>query len=302
MKKFSALIMLGIGALTAGCSSVGDGSAEVPVIDLKANFACPDTGDPNGLFEVVAALCPAVTDSTLLSHPQIAGVDGNMIYLHDPQGGLMVFDMMENRCVSSFNHEGEGPGEYIYIGDAWKSPESDGWTVFDLSGKKIFGYTYDGKFKYEIQNDSISSLYPCGDGWLAANSGLTNNYQVYWFYSADWAKKGRLDTGLRYKRNDYSGIVPTRVVCDARTYLVENDTVYDFSEEMLKSVLAFESGNEYKGPDIVEADKKNRMFYKPVFSSNYAMVTSVVQDEKLCSFQIYRLSDGKLLFSTTMSL
>lgn len=67
-------------------------------------------------------------------------------------------------------------------------------------------------------------------------------------------------------------------------------------------MLAFESGNEYKGPDIDEADKKNRMFYKPVFSSNYAMVTSVVQDEKLCSFQIYRLRDGKLLFSTTMSL
>lgn len=294
--------MLGIGALTAGCSSVENGSAEIPVIDLKANFACPDTGDSNELFEVMATLCPAVTDSTLLSYPEIAGFDGNMIYLNDPKGGLMVFDMIENRCVASFSHEGEGPGEYNYIGNAWKSHESDDWTVFDLSGKKIFGYTYDGRFKYEIQNDSISDLYPCGDGWLGANSGLRNDYQVYWFYSKDWEYKGRLDTGLKYKKNDHSCIVPTTVVCDSRTYLIENDTVYDFSEHTLKSVLAFKSGNDYSDTGKEDLRNKNNMFFKPVFSSNYAMVTSVVAEEERCSFQVYRLEDGKLVFSATMPL
>lgn len=305
MKKYLGYAAASVLMAATACTDGKQAVAAIETVDLYANIKSDDTNNSDEVFEIVSILQPELTDSTLLSFPKIAGTDGDKIYMYQ-QNTLLSFDMSDNKCLSSFSRKGQGPGEYDEIWSARFRTENREWTVYDYNADKIYIYTENGEFKSLIENDSISHLYSCGDGWAALNRSARDEYIGFDFFTSDWKAKGVLNTGKKYQTmdNGRSTLVPV-VLSDGNTpCLLYGDTLYAISAEHMNPMLAINTG-ELKKPDFAtseeeDAQRDNYIWYRTVVNGKSALVYSMY--DKNAYFQVYSRADGQLLYSQSFDM
>jgi len=132
-------------ALLAACSSGNNTNPNVLFVDVDVNQQSP-------LSEFISAerhICLETNDSCIFSAGGYYGFTGDTIvmeynsdiYLFSPSG----------KYISSFNHRGQGPGEYTAVYDLRVYDREI--YVMDNQTKKIFKYSLDGELLHEINLD-----------------------------------------------------------------------------------------------------------------------------------------------------
>lgn len=293
--------------LAAGC---GNKSADndITTLDIIGHIDVADTDNAEDIFETVWSFQPAITDSTLLDSPWMAGVDDNRVYLYEnnKENRMMVFDATDGKCISSFDNTGQGPEEYTSMWKAWKTVNADGWTVLDVRTKRLLVYSIDGKFERSISNDSIDEMLPCGDGWVALNSFLRSKDLKLYQYTADWTPVGTIDTGIEhYVLNNGSFSTPFRTyVCGDRPYICADDTLYSVVGDRVEPAVILNTGKLHmprfatSQEKRVEREKYINIFFSHV-NDRHAIVGFRYSDTAY--YQVYRLADGEMIFSKSFS-
>lgn len=297
-------LLLALAGAAMLCSCADKKADTLAVIDLSGNLGCPDTGNAAELFEVKQIVCPEVTDSTMLTFPEVCGMDGNDIYLLQMtmEGGrLLVMDMESGKCLSSFDHTGQGPGEYSYISSAQKQPASAGWSVFCINENKIFNYTPGGEFTGEQANSVISEIYSLADGWIATNRRSDGANKVFYRYKPDWTLMDSVVTSARFHitREGVSSVTDVQPAGRV-AYWLENDTLHEVPVAgEIHPVIAFELGDK-KMPEFdsyeTELRERDKYLRYSVFVTGSEALLFYRWGDAL-TMQLYDMADGSLLYS-----
>lgn len=309
MFKPSCSCTLAIAMLLAGCHSRNNVGSDIVTLDIIDNINAADTENGKDVFETVWTLHPELTDSTLLVKPWMAGIDGNQIYLYESglQNQLMVFDIADGTCLHSVNRTGSGPDEYSSIWKAWKTAGRSSWTVQDFLTNRILVYSVDGRCEQVMNNDSIDELLPCGDGWVATPRLKQHKMLQLYRYTDDWQPLATIDSGIENYVMDDGDIQmpPISYIVGKHSYLFDNDTLYSISDNSVKPVIALKTDKLHKPRFKTYQDEKEQRdkYIEPVVTmvnDRHALIILVYGDKSV--FQVYRMSDGKLIYSKSLPL
>jgi len=128
----------------------------------------------NNIAESMRLIPVETSDSVLLNHIFIKGVTEENIVIHSGNIGVhkkaVYFINKTNGKVSSIiDRYGQGPGEYIRIGDVHLNERENTLYLHDSETKRTNEYTFDGKFIGTLKNDSIAAFRMLKDGKFAAS-------------------------------------------------------------------------------------------------------------------------------------
>jgi hypothetical protein len=155
MKK-SALTLLSLLLLTAGCSSE---NPETPELTITRNHQ--PTLPIGELFTDYRLVQLETSDSILVGVPQKTLTDGKNIFISD---GRALFQFSPNGThLTTLHREGRGPGEYRRISDFALTEE--GVLLLDMFGRQLLSYTLDGQHLATYPLDTtIASIEPLDNG------------------------------------------------------------------------------------------------------------------------------------------
>lgn len=309
LKPSNSITLFAIAMSLIGCQSHNDVESDIITLNIINNINAVDTENGKDVFETIWTLHPELTDSTLLVKPSMAGTDGNQIYLYESglQNQLMVFDVADGKCLYSVNRTGSGPEEYASIWKAWKTAGHSSWTVQDFLSNRILVYSAAGRCERVMNNDSIDELLPCGDGWVATPRLKQHNMLQLYHYTGDWQSLGTINSGIENNVMDDGAIEmsPMSYVVGNHSYLFANDTLYSISDSSVKPVIALKTDKLHKPrfKTYQEEKEQREKYIEPVLTmanDRHALVIFVYGDKSV--FQVYRISDGAMLYSKSTSL
>lgn len=295
-------------ALLAACSS-GSGSSDIVTIDLAANVGAADTGSSEEIMKVESIITPALTDSTMMNFPKICGAAGSNLYLmQQSRAGtnLMVFNANTGECISSFDKTGNGPGEYRTVYNAYRSPDSGSWVVFDINVEKVYTYSIAGSFITSFDLTTAESIAPLGNGWLGENRRENDIPKVFYRFNSRFAVTDSIITNQRWHvtREGVSSVTRLQPAGKDLVYWHENDTLYSIpAHGDIKAEVAFNLGR-YKMPlfDSYETERAERHKYITyfAFATDNAVIVYYMHNDNVYA-QIYAKADGALRYAVTLS-
>lgn len=236
----------------------------------------------------------------MLSYTNVRGVYGDNIYLQE-DNRLMVFNLTDGRCVSSFNRTGQGPEDYNMLYFAYVSAENGDWLAFDLRGHKLMRYTSTGKFvaSYPINSEGI-----CPDGkskWAGQKDVAEGENQVIYIFDDNFNLTDSITTDF----TRYFMISNTLFPFNGQPTLAVADTLYMVTpDNTMVPAIAFTLG-KYLSPNYKEhefdkmlAERSNYISYSTLGGRK---LTGVIYrfDEKN-TLQFYSLNDNSLVFSKSV--
>ncbi|MCM1449265.1 MAG: 6-bladed beta-propeller [Clostridiales bacterium] len=317
MKSVILSTCIAVSIVQAGCNiSTVSEIERCSIVNLIEHADAADTGDFDEIFSTVWAISPEVTDSTLLSYANIAGLDDGKLYLHQ-RDDMMIFDTADGHCISSFNRSGQGPGEYVRAWNAWKTIGEQGWTVYDLHNNRILTYDIYGtkRSTYPLK-ENYSRILPSGKSWYGVGEILgiipeENNRDIEFYqFSTSWTLTDSIRSSFEPMLLDGGRInipMPTYPGYNDNFYCLANDTLFDVSSSHgVKPVIAFNTGDasmpivdtyEEYGSNM-ESGRYIDLF-RAVSNGNH-VITLYRFKNRLLS-QIYHLPDGKLLYSRSVA-
>ncbi len=303
-KQFRWLTAAALTAILGACS--GGATSDVVTLDIAGNLQCENTGDLSQLLHVEWTLLPELTDSTLLSWPTVVGAEGDVVYLND-QTRMLRYDGKTGRCLASFDNSGEGPGHYLPdLLYAYKVPTGSDWMVYEYNSMMRYIFTADGAPVSETNTGKKVTILPCGDGWLTLNDRFAAN-KVFTRLSPDFQVIDSIVAPFPvHVMKEGISHSPLLSVAGKDVIFFEKDAPADTlfaigSTGAMRALAAIELGN-LKMPhfDSYETYRKERnkyLSYNISVAGKYA-VASYRYDNKN-TMQIYSLSDGRLIYSTT---
>ncbi len=298
------LVAVALAAVLGACS--GESESDIPTLDIAGNLQCDDTGSISDLFHVEWALIPELTDSTLLSFPQVVGYDGNVVYLRD-NNRMLRYDGPTGQCLSSFDRSGEGPGYYLPdLLDAYKMPANTDWMIYELNSRMRYIFTESGRFVSEQNTGEKVTILPCGNGWLTLNDRHAAT-KVFKHLSSDFQFVDSIITPfpVHIMKEGISHSPRLSVAGKDVIFLEEDapaDTLFAIGERGgLKPLAAIELGSlkmpQFDSYDTYKKERSKYLRYNITVAGNHAVVTYGYNDKMTA--QIYSLENGELLFSTT---
>lgn len=302
-KLFKSLAVTGAIAFTAGvmgaCSS---GEKSIPTIDLIGNMNHEDVGDLDDIFEVVDVISPEFTDSTMLRRPHVCGFSNGKIYLSDEDytsNRLMTFDVKTGKCLASFDHTGQGPGEYKFYYDAIFQGTPGYWTGLDTFYRRVTKYTADGELIESWPEVPILSLRPDGEGWIAVDNDLSRGHEDPIRLIRFDAKFNPTDTIETNLPDDPFAMPRLYSSPDGPQFFVQ-DTLYAFPDGKTPTpIFAFNTGH-LKAPmnmTGIEAWKVRDKYLNYFFNrfGHYILVDYMYDGKGLN--QIFDIRNGELAYS-----
>lgn len=297
-----ALALGGVAMIASALWGCSGGEKGLPTIDLIGNLNHEDVGDLDELFEVVDVISPELTDSSMLKMPAIGGFSDGVIYLYDgdyTSTRLMAFDVKTGKCLASFDHTGQGPGEYRFYYDAVFQGNPGHWTGLDTFYRRVTTYTADGEMIDSWPEMTILGLWPDGDGWIAVDNdfsrGRDEPVQLIRF-DANFAPTDTVETRLPF---DPFAVPRLYSTPEGPQFFVQ-DTLYSLADiNNPVPILAFHTGHMKAPMDISgyeaahQRDKYLVYFFKQM--GDYVLVDYLNQGGSLC--QIFDKRDGKLVYS-----
>ncbi|GEM_PF-2186942 len=285
------ILSIAIAAATVAASCSGPSSSvrpEVVGIDLRSNINIPDMGDLDSVFVIEDMIEPELTDSTMLKYAEVRGCRDNDLYIQEGNR-LMIFDAADGRCLSSFDHSGEGPGEYLMLYKAWMSPSTGNWVGSDLSRGKILNYSPDGAPEGELKVKSLSGIAPEGDFWLALTE--SSGHIAVKSYDSDLNFIDSISTSITPDQYRAQYLFPV----NGHTGMIQRDTIFlvDADARTVTPYIALNLG------DITPSQepKPGRLHYDTMIADNKLIIGYYYDGRN--AFQIYDVNNGSLLYSRT---
>ena len=193
--------------------------------------------------------------------------DGHIVVLDDDTSVRMYDET--GVFVRAIGREGEGPGEFSYVSDAWRFG-GDSIATFDYEQRIVSRFSPDGEFvrSSRLMGGFVYGFFgELGDGSLLAaelvrgnrteEGGLTDDAFTLVRYHPDGAVADTLGTGAGFQRSE-TGPTPfsvgiRRAVTDTRLYLSRGEA---HSFRGLDGTGALRSVIRWDGPDrtITDAD------------------------------------------------
>ena len=318
MKKTVIKISSLMAALAlAGCSSAPE-SRKVPVVNIAGNFSKTDFDNLSGSVVVEAVCRPEFTDSTMLDTPDLLYVANGIAYINEDMW-LSRFDFTTGQSIGAFNHTGQGPEEYSSLWQAAYNPAIDKWGVIDSNRiiHSILEYTSEGDFVMRAALDSVGDIAALSDGgWLAINNDASmeggfhkvKKRKIYRF-TPDWKQISTYT--LAEERWDVlaQSRLEELLPINGELYITDGDTIcrYDEATSTLVKSIVLDLG-DYSYPwgtikdleELREVEKNHFNINNPVFNSRYIFATYYLHDDsELIRFDVYRLTDGELVYRHT---
>lgn len=250
----SYLRLLPLAALTALAASCGTGTdTALPALDVASTVDAPYAPAPASVFDVEMVMDPAVTDSTLIGrNPQLCAIlDGNF-YIASSR--MMIF-APSGRCISSFDRQGNGPGEYGRYATFSADPATRGWIALSSTNDyRAFSYTSTGEFTRCDTLAGLSFINSIGDRWITINASHTDPAITVFYLNAQLDPTDSLVTPLRRKIFAIPGgsviYNPTINTSGTEAMMYWNDSIYSVGNpaEGCRPVASVELGR-YRMPD-----------------------------------------------------
>jgi hypothetical protein len=121
---------------------------KLPVLNLAEQIEAnvPDTFTWNSIQKKVTFIPLETTKASILGFPRLCYVDDGMILISDGKTENILLFNNEGKCISHFNHKGNGPGEYCYLSGIFFNSSDSIIQVYDDEYKKWLSYTSKGVF------------------------------------------------------------------------------------------------------------------------------------------------------------
>lgn len=306
MKKryITGLAAAAMVAILGACS--GESQSEIVTLDIAGNLQCEDTGDISDLLHPEWVLMPEVTDSTLLSFPQVVGYDGNVVYLRQ-RNRMLRYDGTTGQCLSSFDRSGEGPGYYMPdLLDAYKVPGNTDWMVYEYNSMMRYIFSAGGDFESETNTGDKVTILPCGDGWLTLNDRYAAT-KVFKHLSPDFQFVDSIVAPFPvHIMTEGISHSPRLSVAGRDVIFLEEDAPADTlfaigGKGGLKPLAAINLGNlkmpHFDSYETYQKQRDNYLTYNITVVGDLAVVNYSYNDR--ITAQIYSLDNGRLLFSST---
>ncbi len=284
----------------AVCSCSAGSYSDMPTLDIASNVDCEDRGNLNDIFDLYALVYPEFTDSTLLAYPDVKGIYGNTVYVQQ-DNRLMTFDISTGKSLSSFDHGGQGPEDYIMLSSAFPSKENGDWIGYDLHGKKLVHYTVDGKFLGSCHAD-LNSFAPSGKNY-AGQKYMEDGYdQIIYIYNDKFQLYDSIQT-----HKQRSAILNNLLLEDFNNLAAfrATDTLYIVSlDNRITPAVAFNL-KQYAPPcykmeesEKYFAERSKYLYYVFHGAEDIGYVFYRFDDKN--TLQYYSLLDNSLLFSCSV--
>ena len=250
--------------------------------------------DPDTLFEVVGLTAIQTSDTAFVVGPSIFGYKDGVIYCSDRYEHIWAIRESDGAILAHHNKIGNGPGEYLSLGNAVLDSERDMILVSDIKKNKILAYTLDGKFLPGHSKDSLGGVAVLPDGNMAGITQLdfspSSNIvsardSWYDIYDKDW---NMLREGSVMKNKKKSRMIPycfPRTSPDGTCYFLpfRNDTLYRVTTDADVPVAVFHTGR------YATSDESYANIPKNDSPSIFSIQNFVIGKYAFCSF---RLSNG----------
>ncbi len=152
-----------LGVLVWGACSGGE--SDVPTLDIAGALERGEIPLPENILRPDKSLTIPLLDSLFVGASNIAGVkDGKMI-VYDAER-ILVLDLDAGCPMYGINRKGNGPEEYLDIGDLSIDWEAEEILVFDLHRKRVQVYSLEGTYRRTIPAPDRS----CCGVYVAANT------------------------------------------------------------------------------------------------------------------------------------
>ena len=185
-------------ALTALLTSCGGtGPTPVPTIDIASVVDTPSSSDTESLFDVKMVLDPAMTDSTLLDGftDLSAIIDGNY-YLASSR--MMIFKP-SGQCISSFDRQGNGPGEYgRYASLQPIRPHADGSPCRRPTTTALSATPHPDSLRGATPWPASPSSTRWAANWIAASNAFTKPDITFYYLDSNLEVTDSMPTQLRH--------------------------------------------------------------------------------------------------------
>jgi hypothetical protein len=289
-------------ALLTACS--GTGPTPIPTLDLAPLVDAPSSSDTESLFDVKMVLDPAMTDSTLLdgSTDLSAIIDGNY-YLASSR--MMIFKP-SGQCISSFDRQGNGPGEYGRYASFTANPATRGWIALSSTNDYgAFRYSASGQFEGCDTLAGLSFIHSLGSKWIAASNAFTKPDITFYYLDSNLEVTDSMPTQLRHLIFEVPGgraaYSPGIYTSGSEAIIYWNDSIYSVTDprEGLKPLAAVDLGR-YRTPDEMNRAleyERLKEFVDPnfLFNSKYYLAWFIREGRSCISF--FDRSTGALVAS-----
>jgi len=261
MKK--VILLLSLTFILAGCSGNKKADGKYPVIDVVNEIGNYQRVYCSDLFSSMELIPLETKKECLISMPCTVILNDSLIVTRTFSGGmsmgvlgpvntsLYAFDR-SGKFLNPIGQKGQGPEEYISIGDPFFNTDQS--TLFVQDIKKVIEYDYKGKFIRSFKTLEMDSLQLtryayAGNGLFIAKMRY-NGINIYNYCLMD--EKGNLLKGypnhiFYHKEREYRlvmthALTPVRV--DNQLFLKDfiNDTIYSLSNLELKPAFVFGFG------------------------------------------------------------
>ncbi len=311
MNKFTLAAIGTVAILLAGCSH-SDRPSETSLIniDLEKQIEAQPTGLDRAEARFVVQ--PALTDSSMLLPPTasdgvaLRGVHNGCLMLTN-KGSMMTFDEADGRCIHSFSHIGQGPGDYSWLSPYTYVGADGNWNTVHSCGVNV--YTQAGDFLVRHELDSLREIAPLPGGYWAAMMKEFDQPQTIYIYDTQWKPVKQLSTtavSRRYRMSD--GLPVTEIVDFSRSSsfvgVMQGDTLMaiDPEAEDLVPIARIDCGTyskpkEYTSLEDMKEKGAQCLYFFTFPVGKYLMVNSYMGEKAWLQF--YDRADGSLVYSNS---
>lgn len=153
-------------------ASFDDG--KLPVLNLAAQIEAnvPDTFTWNSIQKKVTFIPLETTVASMIGHLSLSYIDDGVILIGDGKTYNILLFNIEGKCISHFNHQGNGPGEYFSINGLFFNSSDSTINVYDRQYENWITYTLKGK---PLSSISTKKLFKGGVVYCKGNRIITGN-------------------------------------------------------------------------------------------------------------------------------
>lgn len=215
-------------------------------MDLAGSLSVSERNLSADLIEIKKIVSIPLTDSTLLNYAFLSEMNGNNVILSS-DSRVLIIDMAENKVLLSLNRKGNGPQEYIEIGNVSADWDQQELFVFDIQKQHVNVYSFQGDYLRTIPapNNECSGVNNSGNNLIWEMMG--HQKSLPWLYYTD--KKGHLvdSSRIRTPKTNLLMFFSPSVIKNGEDVFIQtfnSDTLYSLSKGQIIPAIVLSRGRK----------------------------------------------------------
>lgn len=184
MRRSVYLIFFAASIFALQACSSSSSQKKISFIDVVGSLSVPERDLPAGLISIQTIVSIPLMDSTLLKYPVLYELNRNEAIISSDSRVLLI-DTEEGKVLLSLCRQGNGPQEYVEIGNVSADWEQQELYVFDLQKRQALVYSFKGDYLRTVRppRNACAGVNSFGNGlvWEMMSHGETTP----WIYITD---------------------------------------------------------------------------------------------------------------------